>query len=65
MSYDFCEDYTNENRANMMLKAILLTDEQIKKYGNLMTNIEEAEEYHLAEEPKTSLSVSYDAFRYD
>ena len=23
MSYDFCEDYTNENRANMMLKAIL------------------------------------------
>ena len=65
MSYDFCEDYTNENRANMMLKAILLTDDQIKKYGSLMTNIEEAEEYHLAEEPKTSLSVSYDAFRYD
>ena len=65
MSYDFCEDYTNENRANMMLKAILLTDEQIEKYGSLMTNIEDAEKHHSEEEPKTSLSISYDAFRYD
>ncbi len=33
MSYDFCEDYTAENRPAMMLKAMLLNDKQIEKYG--------------------------------
>ena len=33
MDYDFCEDYTAKNRPALMLKAILLTDEQIEKYG--------------------------------
>ena len=44
MDYDFCDQFQNQNRANMMLKAILLTDEQIKKYGHLMKNISEPEE---------------------
>lgn len=39
MDYKFCDQFNNQNRANMMLKAILLNDEQIKKYGNLMQNI--------------------------
>ena len=33
MDYDFCEDYTAKNRPALMLKAMLLTDEQIEKYG--------------------------------
>ena len=33
MDYDFCEDYTAEDRPAVMLKAMLLTDEQIEKYG--------------------------------
>ena len=42
MSYDMCDQFTDEARANMMLKAILLDDKQIKKYGHLMENIEDA-----------------------
>ena len=33
MSYDFCDRYSKSNRSNLMLKAILLDDEQIEKYG--------------------------------
>jgi uncharacterized membrane protein YfhO len=44
MDYDFCNQFQNQNRANMMLKAILLTDEQIEKYGHLMKDISEPEE---------------------
>ncbi len=39
MDYDFCDTFADENRANMMLKAMLLTDKQIKKYGHLMEDI--------------------------
>ncbi len=41
MSYEFCEGYSEGDRAALMLKAILLTDEQIKKYGHMLENIEE------------------------
>ena len=41
IAQDFCEEYSKENRANLMLKAIMLTDEQIKKYGYMFENIEE------------------------
>lgn len=40
MSYDFCDSYSNDLRSRLMLKAILLTDEQIEKYGDYMTDIE-------------------------
>ena len=43
MSYDFCNSYPQKDRAALMLKAILLTDEQIEKYGSLFKNIEELE----------------------
>ena len=33
MGYDLCEEYATQSRPNLMLKAILLTDEQIEKYG--------------------------------
>lgn len=39
MSYDFCDEYSKNYRSNLMLKAILLTDEQIEKYGDCMTDI--------------------------
>ena len=44
MDYEFCEQFKDNNRANMMLKALLLNDEQIKKYGNLMKDISEPTE---------------------
>ncbi len=40
MSYDFCDEYSKSNRSRLMLKAILLTDEQIEKYSEYMTNID-------------------------
>lgn len=42
MSEEFCDSYSENLRSRLMLKAILLTDEQIKKYGDYMTNIEDA-----------------------
>lgn len=47
MSYDFCESYSESSRAALMLKAILLTDEQIEKYGKYMTNIEDIDDKEL------------------
>lgn len=34
-----CDSVNEEDRSNAMLKAILLTDEQVGKYGGLLTNI--------------------------
>ncbi len=42
MSYELCEAYSETNRASLMLKAILLTDEQLEKYGYMYTDLEEA-----------------------
>ncbi len=39
MTEEYCELFSNENRANMMLKAILLNDKQIKKYNHLIKDI--------------------------
>jgi len=41
MTEDFLKGYSNENKTRMMLKAILLSDEQIKKYGDYLQNIED------------------------
>ncbi len=41
VAQDFCEEYSKENRVKLMLNAIMLTDEQIKKYGYMFENIEE------------------------
>lgn len=39
MDYEFCNGYSEKERANLMLKAMLLTEEQIKKYGYMFGNI--------------------------
>ena len=37
VSYKNCDALSSAQRANMMVKALLLTNEQIEKYGNLLT----------------------------
>ncbi len=58
MSYDFCDEYSKSNRARLMLKAILLTDEQIKKYGDYMTNIKTLQHSGIETTNTVTLSVS-------
>lgn len=66
MSYDFCDSYSKSDRAQLMLKAILLTDEQIEKYGALLDNLEDLElpPYYIDEE-STTLSLTDAAMAYD
>ncbi len=66
MSYDFCDSYSQSSRASLMLKAILLTDEQIEKYGDMLENIEvlELPPYNY-ETTGTTLSLTDDAMAYD
>ena len=66
MSYDFCDSYAESSRAALMLKAILLTDEQIEKYGDMLENIEKLElpPYDF-EATGTTLSLTDDAMAYD
>lgn len=64
MSYDFCDEYNEKSRAQMMLKAILLTDEQIKKYGYMFKNAEDL--YYTAESPiEPSLSMTDEDMEFD
>ncbi len=65
MSYDFCDTYSKSDRTQLMLKAILLDDEQIKKYGNILTNIETLEEPPYDYETGTTLSLTDGAMEYD
>ena len=41
MTEDFCSVYSNSGRSRLMLKAVLLNDEQIKKYRDCLTDISE------------------------
>ncbi len=41
MSEEYCENYSDEERVNLMLKAILLDDAQIEKYSKYLYNLEE------------------------
>ena len=51
-SYDYYisredfEGYTENNRANLLLKAMVLDDEQIKKYSGIMKNFSDIREYY-------------------
>ena len=40
MDYEFCESYSKSMRSELMLKAMLLSEDQIQKYGDYMTDIE-------------------------
>lgn len=65
MSYEFCDSYDETSRANLMLKAILLTDEQIEKYGHLFEDLSTLEGGTYLSPDKVSLSVSDSAMEYD
>ncbi len=64
MSYDFCDEYGGESRSRLMLKAMLLTDEQIKKYGSYMTDISELL-YSYIDDGSVSLSLTDAAMATD
>ncbi len=66
MSYEFCDSYAESDRASLMLKAILLTNEQIQKYGYLLDNIKDLElPFYNYGEDGTTLSLTDDAMAYD
>ena len=65
MTESFCDEYPEDERVAMMLKAIKLTDEQIKKYGHLLKNIETEVDIDYYENDKTTLSRSNAAMEYD
>ncbi len=65
MSYDFCDGYSKNSRSQLMLKAMLLTDEQIKKYGEYMTNIEDLRYSGTYNSNAVSLSLTDNAIAVD
>ena len=66
MDEDFCESYSGDSIAAMMLKAILLSDEQIEKYGDLLNDINDLPIGYDSEEGRTTtLSLSDEAMAYD
>ncbi len=69
MDYEFCETYGDTAKANIMLKAMLLTDEQIKKYGHLFENIENLQKEPIDGEERpvrtTSLEISAEEMEFD
>ena len=58
MTKDFCDGYSEKTRANLMLKAVLLTDEQIKKYGGNMKNLADAGYYNSISDYETDGSLT-------
>ena len=66
MSYEFCDSYAESDRSSLMLKAILLTDEQIQKYGYLLDNIKDLElPFYNYRTDSTTLSLTDEAMAYD
>ena len=64
MTQEFCDDYNEDSRSRLMLKAILLNERQIKKYGDIMQNIEDIG-YEDTYETGTTLSLSDEAMSID
>ncbi len=65
MTSSFCDSYSASNRAALMLKAILLTDEQIQRYGDLLTDIEDRSLQTHEEDGVGILSLTDSAMRSD
>ena len=65
MTKEFCDTYVEKDRPAMMLKAILLNDEQIKKYGYMLKNIETDEDIDYYSDEETSLACTYETLALD
>ena len=68
MSEEFCGNYQENYRANLMLKAVLLSDEQIEKYsymfdGSLQDLADQNLHYQTGD--ATTLSLSDSAYKFD
>ena len=64
MTQEFCDGYNEDSRSRLMLKAILLNEKQIKKYGDIMQNIEDIG-YEDTYETGTTFSLSDEAMSID
>jgi len=65
MTTEFCETYSENRRVALMLKAIMLTDEQIEKYGYMFENLEEIEHVGFYGEKRLSWEISDATLEYD
>ncbi len=63
MNEEFCDRYEQADRGTLMLKAILLNEEQIKKYGKLLYNIEDLSS--IEDDTQTTLMFDYESMEYD
>lgn len=63
MSYEYCESFSKSSRASLMLKAILLTDKQIEKYKDYLTDLKSLETYNA--DATTTLGISEESFHND
>ncbi len=66
MTKEFCDRYEAKDRAAWMTKAVLLTDEQIKKYGGTMQNIETLYDVYETDDPDaTTMALGEEALATD
>ncbi len=65
MTEDFCEGYSGESKAGLMLKALLLTRQQVEKYDYLFNNIEDIEQNPVEGDEDRTIYLDYDSFVYD
>ncbi len=65
MSEEFCDSYGQQDRTNLMLKAMLLNDEQIVKYGHILKNLSDLSERVDEGFDQTSLYFDYDSYVSD
>lgn len=62
---EFLENYQTTDRVDMMLKGILLNEDQIKKYDHLMQNIEDIGNDYADNEIGTTLGINSEDLAYD
>ena len=65
MTEEFCDAYEPSQREEMLLKAILLTDEQVKKYGYMLKDLGSDESVSYLATEGTSLLRGYENMQYD
>lgn len=67
MTEDFCNAYEEDSRTALMLKAMLLNEQQVAKYGDWMTDLSTLydQDWNTDEEEATTLSISDKAMTLD
>lgn len=60
---EYLKNYSGNQRSRMMLKAVLLNENQIKKYKDCLKNLQDIKSFE--EDNETSLSMSNDAMKFD